>query len=103
MIRTPPDFSSSATAAASASDNEHAATNPPRFRLVAHTSPGGRTPLVVGLLRRSLSWAGERRQSPSSGWLHSRLRQPTNRETKSRLRARSGIPAGFGRTRHRCR
>jgi hypothetical protein len=49
MIRTPPDFCASAIGAASASDNANAAAKHPRFRLMAHTSPGGRILLVVGL------------------------------------------------------
>src|SRR3984893_3465483 len=53
MIRTPPDFCASAIGEASASDNANAAANPPRFRPIAHTSPGGRTLLVVGLVWRS--------------------------------------------------
>jgi hypothetical protein len=42
MIRTPPDFCASAIGAASASDTANAAANPPRFRVIAHTSPGSR-------------------------------------------------------------
>src|SRR3984893_9128004 len=53
MIRTPPDFCASAIGEASASDNANAGANPPRFRPIAHTSPGGRTLLVVGLVWRS--------------------------------------------------
>ena len=62
MIRTPPDFCASAIGAASASDNANAAANPPRFRLIAHASPGGRAVLVVGIVWRSSRVGCRRRQ-----------------------------------------
>jgi len=39
MISTPRGFCASATGAASATDNAHAAANPPRFDLIAYISP----------------------------------------------------------------
>jgi len=39
MISTSPGFCASATGAASAADNAHAAANPPIFGLIAYTSP----------------------------------------------------------------
>src|SRR5215471_8593193 len=61
MIRTPPDFCASAVGAASASNNANAATNPPRFRLIAETSPQADARSRIELIWRS-SCGGCRRQ-----------------------------------------
>src|SRR6516162_11375059 len=65
MIRTPPDFCASATEAASASEKAHVAANLPRFRLIAHTSPGGRTLLVVWLVL----WSSRERVPTAAGYI----------------------------------
>src|SRR5712671_2645020 len=91
MIRTPPDFCASAIGAASASDNANAAAKPPRFRLIAHTSPGGRTLPVVGLVWRSSRDGSQRRQvtpQPIAGPSRGRVVVSASRRGRCQVRTR---------------